>query len=203
MTIRFHPEELLRELRALSKWHRLAFAAASAERLLPNYVAFARAARWGSADTLREALDYVWLVIERQRMDADEVQRLIARVETVTPDTEAFRTPFTSAALDAAGAVIETLHCVLDADPQRALIVATLARDTVDMFIQERDRLDLTRDRDFEQRIANDPLMRDELDRQHELLTELREQSALTQFFVRRLQSKAQNHGISNIRISI
>jgi uncharacterized protein YjaG (DUF416 family) len=51
-----------------------------------------------------------------------------------------------SAALDAGTAVVETLQSLLDGDSKQIVDVASFCRDTVDMYIQERDHLDYNTD---------------------------------------------------------
>jgi uncharacterized protein YjaG (DUF416 family) len=78
------------------------------------------------------------------------------KCEKIIPDTENFESPLTSAALDAAVAVTNALEYCLDNEDKKIDEVATVARDTVDLYIQDRDNLDY-QDPNFEEKISNDP----------------------------------------------
>ena len=203
MNIRFEPESVRRRAELLPPLHRVAFAASCCERLLPNYEAFSSEMRWGSPGILRSGLDYVWRVLERKQVDHSEVQRLVQLCEKIIPDTEEFSSAYTSAALDAGTAVVETLRLLIDSTPQRLVDIATFSRDTVDMFIQQRDHLDFNTDPAFENKICRDPLMVRELTRQDRVLKQLSDQPTLDRFFIKRLRDDAYNHGVSNIDVVV
>ena len=88
------------------------------------------------------ALIEVWKSVENGRFSVEKIQELIMKCDAVIPDTEEFRSPLTSAALDAGAAILETLKYCLDGNVTRVVDVASLARDTVDMYIQEQSDLD-------------------------------------------------------------
>ena len=195
----FDPESLRLQLEKLPPRHRTAFAAACCERLLPNYAAFAREVRWGEPETLRAALDHMWRVLDGGSFDRGEVNRLVEKCDSVIPDTEDFDTSSVSAALDAGTAVVEALRSLLDGDTQRVVDVASFCRDTVDMYIQDRDRLDYNSDPLFETKIAQDPLMKRELARQAAVLLELANNPTLEGAFLKQLRDESADGGRSNI----
>jgi len=198
--VSFDPKSLKRDLDRLSRTHRVVFAAACCERLLPNYSAFAQQVRWGNPETLRAALDYIWDTVENGgAVDREEINRLIERCDAVIPDTADFDTSSVSAALDAGTAVVETLRSLLDGDSQRVVDVASFCRDTVDMYIQDRDHLDYNNDPLFETKIAQDPLMKRELARQSAILLELATHPVLDRSLLRRLREESADGGRSNI----
>ena len=191
-------ESLQKQLATLPTLHRVAFAAACCERLLPNYIAFSKLEGWGDAEVLRSALDHVWQSIMERRFDEALIREFISKVEANTPDTEAFDSAITSAALDAGTAIAETLECCLDGDPIRVAQVANFARDTVDMHIQERDDMDYS-DPQFEEKIAQDSLMIKELRRQSEDLQFLKGLSTLEPQHIEHLRAV---NGYSNIAVA-
>jgi uncharacterized protein YjaG (DUF416 family) len=194
----FDPEWLKRNLDQLAWRHRTAFAAACCERLLPNYAAFAREEHWGEPHTLRAALDYIWSVLNGRAMDPDEVNRLIRQCDGVIPDTANSDASSVSAALDAGTAVIGTLRSLLDANTKDVVEVASYCRDTVHMYIQERDDLEYD-DPLFETKIERDPLMRRELARQSAVLSELANNPVLDGELLKRLRDESADGGRSNI----
>jgi uncharacterized protein YjaG (DUF416 family) len=200
----FDPESLLADLERLGWRHRVAFAAACCERLLPNYAAFVQEAGWGDTQILRTAIDYIWdVVADAHPADDSEVRRLIESCDRIIPDTQDHDTISVSAALDAGSAVIETLQTLLDGNPRRIVDVASFCRDTVDMYIQDRDDLDYNTDASFEAKILEDPLMKRELERQSAILSELANNPVLDRSLLTRLRNESNDNGRSNIgRIS-
>jgi uncharacterized protein YjaG (DUF416 family) len=195
----FDPDSLRCDLDKLPPAHRVAFAAAACcERLLPNYAAFAREVGWGKPETLRAALDSIWSNLGGRTVDHAEVNRLIERCDAVIPDTEDFENSSVSAALDAGAAVVGTLRSLVDGDTKHIVEVASYCRDTVHMYIQERDALDY-KDPLFDMRIAQDPLMRRELSRQSETLSELASNPVLDGASLKRLRDESFDGGRSNI----
>jgi hypothetical protein len=196
----FNLIERERQLDGLSKHHRIAFAASCVERLLPNYTAFSRMEQWGDADLLHESLEKIWAYVQGGALSEMQFDELIEECEKIVPDTEDFSSRYTSAALDAANAVIETLSCCKDGSSHRAAEVASFARDTVDMFIQQREETNPV-DADLEMNILEHPLMKREIKKQEDDLSELKNQTELTPDFVRRLRSSWSNMGLSNIDV--
>jgi uncharacterized protein YjaG (DUF416 family) len=189
------------ELSQLPLTHRLAFAASCCERLLPNYSAFSRMENWGHPEGLRSALDEVWKFLEGKKLTSEHIEEIKKKCEKATPDTEDFSSLYTSAALDAGVAILETLESCRDGCPQRIAEVASLARDTVDMYLQARNRLEYS-DAAFEEKIATDSLMMRELRKQREDLNELKQVRELDRHFLNRLRHSFKNKGRSNIDVN-
>jgi len=194
----FDPESLKHDLDWLPRNHRVAFAAACCERLLPNYAAFAREVQWGEPSVLRDALEYVWSVLADGHFDRTEIEGLMERCDAVIPDSEDFDTSSVSAALDAGTAVVGTLRSLLEGDTQQIVEVASYCRDTVHMYIQDRDDLDY-QDPLFDMKIEQDPLMRRELARQSSTLSELANNPVLDGVFLKRLRDESADGGRSNM----
>lgn len=197
----FNAQTLKDQIETLPRSHRVVFATSVCERLLPNYEAFSRLEQWGEPTILRSALDEVWRSLEATSLTPERLHDLQAQCEAVLPDTEDFTSLYTSAALDAGVAILETLACCRDGDPQRAATVASLARDTVDMYVQQKDHLDYA-DPEFEQKIAAHPLMIRELRKQREDLEELRTATALDREFLEKIRHSSNNQGRSNIDVN-
>ena len=60
----FEFDTLEQQLENLPGLHRVAFAAACCERMLPNYSAFCRMYDLGNPSVLRNALDEVWEILQ-------------------------------------------------------------------------------------------------------------------------------------------
>jgi hypothetical protein len=152
----------------LSPRKRILFALSCAERLLPNYVDFSSREHFGNPRVLRESLDFAWDHVGA-RSSAIRVADLIEKCLEVTPDTDDFHMISASAALNAGASACSVLSMLEDSSAARAIEVATLARDTVDMFVQVRDNMP-PNDAEIESKIADHPLMQEEVRRQKECL---------------------------------
>jgi len=152
-------------LRGLPASGRLAFLLSCAERLYPNYVEFSRYHGWGDPKALQQAIELGWTSLAKEVIPRTEVEECLARVEAVTPSTEDFDSEFVSPALDAAVCCASVLEFLLTGDLEKIVEGAVLARDTVDMFVQEREKFD-AQDPLLESKITRHPLMQQELSRQ-------------------------------------
>jgi uncharacterized protein len=197
----FDANSLRSRLARLSANSRIVFAAACCERLLPNYVLFVKSASWGDSTVLREALDYIWHTVTSGNIDRGHVEELLERCDAIVPDSEAFSSDFTSAAIDAGAAIMETLKTLLDDSIDHIIDTASFCRDTVDMFIQIRDGLDFNNDPEFEEKIARDPLMQYELERQALVLEQLERHHELDSSIVDNIRDKSWNDGVGSLAI--
>ena len=183
----FDPSVLRRELSGLSTNHRVAFCVSCSQRLLPSYEGFFHMEKWGTPEILKAAIEEVWQFLQgNQGLSRERIRDLARQCEEAAPDTERFSSRYTSAALDAASALVETLQCCEDGDPTHGVNAATSARDSVDMYIQVRDNLDAQGDA-MEEAIARDPLMQREMKKQENDLSDLKQAKILTPEFVKSL----------------
>ncbi|HBK56301.1 MAG TPA: hypothetical protein DDZ76_08485 [Xanthomonadales bacterium] len=169
----FDPGQLRKKLHALPDWKRVTFMAACCERMLPNYVSFSSETYFGDAQTLKQALSEVWRWIETNHLP-DDIDSLVRECDRQAPDTADFSSIYTSAALDAANSIAMTLEAMSDATEDRAIEVASIARDTVDLFVQQWSDLD-PNSPGLEKLIIEAPLMQVELRRQRRCLEQLKE----------------------------
>lgn len=194
----FDEGEVIALLRSVPAMHRAAFVASCAERLFPNYVAFSRETGWGKPRLLREALDAVWDHLCGKTLSSLDAKAFISKVDKAIPDTEDFQTVLVSFALDAGVAIVEALKSCFDGDVQHGLDAAVSATDTVDMYIQESENLQLAGS-ELEKYIAKHPLMVRELQKQESDLEKLRNSPSLDLKLIAEL--RVSNGGRSNIGI--
>jgi uncharacterized protein YjaG (DUF416 family) len=140
--------------------------------MVPSYVRFSELESCGDSQGVIHVLDRVWRYIDGTKAPLDELARLAATCEAAAPDTEQDASKLRSAALDTAVALGEAVKAIGDGSSDHAVQIATLALDSVDMFIQ------LTEDippagREMEEYVRSHRLMRRELNRQIEDLAEL------------------------------
>jgi uncharacterized protein len=182
----FEIDTLRQMLRQMPRLHRVAFCAATCERLLPNYETFAQEEEWGNSQLLRRALDTVWRCALGSQVSERETSDLANECYAAAPEPGDFTSDFVSAALDAANAIAASLLACSDGNLDRCIEVATCARDTVDMYIQIRDGLKQD-DPDFDSRIRGGALMQRELERESAQLNMLRGSAAVDDNLVKRL----------------
>lgn len=168
-----YKEEVKSKLAPIPDKAKILFAILICDRLYPNYVAFQKNNRWGDSAILQKGITRIqdYLVKEHVFND-DEIIAFIERIESITPNTEDFPGIITSFALDACNSVLDTLKFLTDENPEHIADVATYARDTVDMYIQEKDNLNAN-DPMIEEKIAQDSFMMKEKAYQRELLIKL------------------------------
>lgn len=158
-------EELREGLSVLPRRAQLAFLLSCTERLFPNYQAFVRRHRWGDPGALEQALELGWGAFEGNLVPEEELHLALQRCERASPNTEDFDSELVSPALDAAVSAALVLEFVVEADPDKVVEAASLARDTVDMYVQEVEPYSAS-DPGLEQQIANHTMMKRELARQ-------------------------------------
>jgi uncharacterized protein YjaG (DUF416 family) len=156
----------LERLDRLENWKQVAFMALTGARMLPNYARFFDETGFGDPSVLDRFHQLAWTWVETA-FAPDDVPVLISECEVLAPDTEQYHSRYTSAALDAANVTAMILEAIVHPGRVRAIEAAALARDTVDLFIQE--TLDLNPNApNFEDFILNHDLMQQELRHQRE-----------------------------------
>jgi len=163
----------------LARRKRLLFLAACCERQFGNYAQFHKETGWGDPQVLCDGLQSLWNYTDN--IDITNLKNIRRAIEAVTPDTEEFKSVYTSSALDAAIALLESLDYCVDDDISHCLQVACLCRDSIYMFIQLRE--DYGYSDDYEAKIYFDPLMTRELQAQRsdiELLKSLSDRARST-----------------------
>lgn len=168
----FNETSLLLKLEGMPAWKRVAFMAYCCERMLPNYKIFKAQTGYGDNEVLRITLDAIWEWIKAGQTSGD-LAALAKACELQAPDTSEFSSPYTSAALDAATAIAATAEAVPDTTASQVIDVASLARDTIDLFVQEIDGLD-PNDPGLVEKIQRSDLMQSELRAQRQSLEKLK-----------------------------
>jgi uncharacterized protein len=163
----FDVDVLRDRVQRLGSEGRLAFVLSCAERLSPNYSAFSVHHKWGDTSVLRSSIDFGWRALQKHRVPNDIIHEYISRCEAVTPDTEDFDSEYVSAALDAVICGTYVLQLLLDDDSELVVNAASLAHDTVDMYL--RGIVPSTGNTsNIEDEVLLHPLMQRELCRQRE-----------------------------------
>jgi len=164
MEAEFNQEALNKNLESLPAWKKFVFALSVCERLYPNFVRFCDEVGFSGQDKLRVCLDSAWESVELGELDVDYSLNAQA-CESLAPDTEDYETVLASSALDAAASISYLMSYFVEQDNELFLEIASLACDSVDMFVQELEDLN-PQDSKLEDKILEHPLMQLELSRQ-------------------------------------
>jgi uncharacterized protein YjaG (DUF416 family) len=165
--------EIEQSIKKLTDKGKILFAILTCEKLYPNYVVFSGKQNWGNPEVLKEGISLIYQVIIKDDLfNEHEIKDIINSLNLVTPDTEDFESILVSFALDACTSLFSTLHYMINKDPEYILDVATYARDTVDMYIQEKDDMN-SLDPSIDIQIEHDDFMIQEKQRQRDLITRL------------------------------
>ncbi|TRX60097.1 DUF416 family protein [Fulvivirga sp. M361] len=163
---------VFKRLPILTDLKKTIFAYWCCKRLLPNYVKFNELENWGDINVLLDALNYLEAYLINDEYDEGKIRELLRIIDDVIPNTNDFDTIYASFALDACSSIYETLLFLKDKKNEHIISVGSLMRDTVDIFIQEKEKLDYN-DPNFEVKIKQDPFMINELNRQTQFLEKL------------------------------
>lgn len=180
---------LAAELELLSPAHRLAFVAATAERMLPAYEEFVRRERWGDSSVMRSAIERVWAAVLGQALTSEEHRQLITATLEVIPDSEEFGSALASAAIEAGHVIHGAIECTTRPDPATCAKVALHAEDVVDLWVQVSEDLDSS-DPQLEAKIDAHPLMQTERVRRREDLDLLRSWPTVEPMLVELLRTR-------------
>jgi uncharacterized protein YjaG (DUF416 family) len=156
---------VLERIKNLRDSSRIAFGVACCERLVPNYAAFSHEVQWGNENVLKETIERLWEHCLEKCLLQGEVERLTKACELAAPDSEAFSSPLTTFAQDAAFAVCSVLDYLSEHRVEKIAQASSYAIDTVDLYVQEVENMK-PNTADLEERIKNHPLMQNEIGNQ-------------------------------------
>lgn len=157
---------------------------------------------WGNPALLRHALNKVWEFLAGGLLEEEHIRELVKSIEAVTPDSEDFMTLFTGPAQNAAAAVIYTLECCLDGNPERAAMVGRVATDTIDSYlygVSDPDTGYHTSDPQFDAWVEKSPLMSAELQKQRLDIHFLKSSPILDKEALHRLRHSSSTSGLQPV----
>tara|TARA_R110000868_G_scaffold71713_2_gene209724 strand:- start:52098 stop:52682 length:585 start_codon:yes stop_codon:yes gene_type:complete len=164
---------LSNNLRKLTDKNQLQFAFWITKRLFHNYVFFSKKTTFGNIDVMLDALNLIEAYMLKGIRNEIEIREVIEKVEENTPDTNDFSTITVSFALDSCNAINECLRFILDKDIKHIINTGVFFRDTIDMFIQEKEDLDYSA-LDFENKIQSHEIMIREMGAKKAFLSKLK-----------------------------
>lgn len=182
------------QLRDLKDWQQIAFCAAIAERMLPNFQLFADAHGSDAGRKARAILDTVWehLTVAGSRIDfvkqAEKLQELM-------PDPTDDDSLGNYLSLDAALAVDHCLQLLIQNDPEQVVSISRLSRASVARFIEA--TVELAEG----DRLSQQPLMEFEHDSQQEILEHVCGKNKQDYQHNKSLRQLIREQGVSSIGI--
>jgi uncharacterized protein YjaG (DUF416 family) len=140
-----------KQVYSLDKYRQLRLCVSVCKKLYPDYLNFTEKENWGDSNLL---LDAIMLCDNSSFEDVDRnaIEKFLADIDQVIPDTEDFGDELGSYALNSCVAVHESLQFLLDKNPRRVYDVGICLTDTIDFKIQENKTLS-------EEQIDKNPLM--------------------------------------------
>ena len=189
MLPRFDEKRLHGELKCLGSQMQLAFGALCSERLLPNYEDFSAETGHGDSSVLRNALELVWDKALHPALENTVLRETNVACESQAPSSETYESLMVTAAQDACFSLCALMDFVESADVERVVVAARYAVDSIDLYVQEVEKMDPADSR-LEERILNHQLMQDELLRQRNSLLELKRIEFLSAETVANLRSR-------------
>jgi len=176
--LRYSDSDLRQALDKLPRDHRVGFAAACAQRLLPRYVMFY--AKLGNnkpndGQVMSTSLDLLWRDLSGARLRDEEIADMIDRVLAVMPHEDTALEANEPYATDAAASVAFALQARLTGESKFAISAARRIYHALDNFVINNlfGRKSVLSNVDEEIVLAH-PLIQHELARQHRDLDNLR-----------------------------
>lgn len=134
--------KILNELDTLSFRHKVLFAVLACERMLPSYIHFHNDEKWGSVNTLKDTLEFLYSCTLNGNIDTRIIDKLKIDMEQNAPDLDEFSSESAPYALDTCITYYETLEYAKTKNNTHLSNAIESLIAMVDMFAQEQDDLD-------------------------------------------------------------
>ncbi len=179
----------------------LIFGYLTGKRLLPNYSFFSKNYNFGDPLILEKYLNEIrnYILDFNYQISFNGFESII---DKITPAPENFVTILASSALDACGVVFEILSYINDNDQQHIEAISTMATDSVDMYIQEKENLNMNIP-ESEEKISSHPLMLQERKTQEEIWNYLHRANVLNEEAITALEKLQFNNGMGNLDLPL
>jgi uncharacterized protein DUF416 len=171
--IRFDEKNLVKELNMLPKSLRVAFAAACAQRLVPNYIRYAAMAKKADAAAVLQGLANVWGRLDGKPLSAGVLSKCRDACISLIPDYDEEYIDRQEIAEDAVLSVIYAIDAELSGDSRHAAGAAESVYNSLYHHITS--RVDLNSDGpDTLLRVDSYPIVQAEFQRQRADMADLR-----------------------------
>ncbi|MDO6444018.1 MULTISPECIES: YjaG family protein [unclassified Marinobacter] len=193
--------QFLKAVSQLQGWRECAFLLALAERSFPNYALFAEAVGLKTGGKMHQILDLAWGTLQEDVTET-AIPQLLAKLETLSPDVEAYDAYGVYPAFDFCQLLEQALLNRLNPSKHRATEASQLATATVMSFIELSEGEGLEED-ELVRLLDSHPLMKEDKTFQRDLVLALKRQRTPLELFITELREDAANEGVSNLGISL
>lgn len=193
-------ETLNNKAQSLNRQQCILLGALYAEKLLPNYDYFSLLHKWGNIEPLQITIEYLYQNINKS-FSVKKLRSLYKSVDKVTPDADDFEHFSVSSALDACCVILEILDYILDEDNTHIEGIISLVRDTVDMYVQEKNDMAIDED-ERESKILADYYMQKMFEWQFETIEAVQKLSKITIEDVESLRQKSNHELLIDFRLT-
>jgi uncharacterized protein YjaG (DUF416 family) len=179
MSILHYDEKgLVGQLERLPDRLRVAFAAACAQRQVPSYFRFSKAAGQGNPDLLVRAVNCLWDDLEGKPASEGQLQQQLDSCMSLLPDPQQDYDGLAYYAEDAVSAAAYAIRARLEFNVQEAVWAAEMAYNALDEFVGAEPAGGVDFDQEEEERRRSHPLVQAELRRQRDDLAQLQKIAA-------------------------
>jgi len=180
----------------------LLFGYLTCQRLLPNYTFFSENYSFGKAEILENYLNTIRNKILEPSVKVNFPSDIEEIILKLAPQPHEYETVLASSALDACSATFELISYVEDQNINHIEAISVAATDSVDMYIQDKEMLDMD-DPLFEEKIKVHPLMTKEIEIQETIWSYLNSKSSIDSLDIEYLEKLQFNSGMGNLDLSI
>lgn len=193
--------QFLKAVEQLQGWRQTAFLLALAERAFPNYALFSEAIGSMAGGKMRQLLDAGWDLFDNKAAE-NQIPQLLARLESLSPDVDAYDAYGVYPAHDFCLLLEEALLSRLNPSKHRATESSGIATGTVMNFItfSEGEGLD---ESEQVRLLDSHPLMKEDKLFQRDLILSLKRQRVPKERYIQELREQAANEGVSNLGITL
>ncbi|MEM7557259.1 MAG: DUF416 family protein [Cyanobacteria bacterium P01_A01_bin.84] len=184
--------------------HQIAFAASICERLLPNYLIFAKEMNWETYPILRKALDEVWMILKGDSIDSIRLNQLLNDCKKVIPHGHDNDSGYVVEAQYTASSIYHLIDMCLQQEPAALKMLVNVTYNTLYQYLdwqmeaaedmaEEETNDDWSKKtlKEQAQIIASHPFVAREMKKENEDLQLLKETPNLTPEFVRQFCNSA------------
>lgn len=164
MEYEFDEVRLKQQLKKMPFWKQLAFLLVVRQRLLPSFRVFSMRTGCEGLTELDQLLAKSWDSLLEGISNANYIAEA-SLADSLAPDTEQYDMVLVSSALDAAASISLLMEAFGNQKTETVVEAVTLARDSIDMYVQELEGLDPC-DPLLERKILRHDLMQRELAKQ-------------------------------------
>ncbi|MDI9246848.1 YjaG family protein [Marinobacter sp. CHS3-4] len=193
--------QFLKAVSQLQGWREYTFLLALAERSFPNYALFADAVGLKTGAKMRHLLDIGWDMLQ-QNTEETVIPQLLAKLETLSPDVDAYDAYGVYPAFDFCQLLEQALLNRLNPAKHRASDASQMATATVVNFIELSEGEGLAED-ELVRLLDHHPLMKEDKLFQRDLVLSFKRQRTPTTQFIEQTREEAANDGVSNLGISL